>query len=222
MSWALDHLVVAARSLDEGIAWCEATLGIVPTAGGKHPLMGTHNRIFAIGSARFARAYLEIISIDPQAPPPGRVRWFDLDTPALQRSIERGPALVHWVARCASLDGELERLRNAGIDRGEAIAAERPTSAGVLRWRIAVRPDGQRLAGGALPTLIEWGDVHPADTLAPCGVALDALILRGLPTAARERLPGGVRCADDAGAPLTADLTTPRGPLTLHAPGDIR
>ena len=54
--WQLDHLVVAARSLDEGAAWCEATLGIVPGPGGKHPLMGTHNRLFPIASDRHPRA----------------------------------------------------------------------------------------------------------------------------------------------------------------------
>ena len=40
----IDHLVVAARSLDEGVAWCEATLGITPNAGGEHENYGTHNR----------------------------------------------------------------------------------------------------------------------------------------------------------------------------------
>jgi len=222
VSWELDHLVVAARSLDDGIAWCEATLGFVPQAGGKHPLMGTHNRIFAIGSARYPRAYFEIIAIDPQAPSPGRARWYDLDDPALQDTISRGPALVHWVAACTALGAELDALRQEGVERGEAIAVERATPTGLLRWHIAVRPDGRRLAAGALPTLIEWGDTHPSDTLAACGVALDGLTLRGLPAAVRTRLPGGVAVAEDVGAPLTAHLTTPHGPLTLHAPGAPR
>ena len=37
----LDHLVIMANSLDEGVAWCEATLGVTPGPGGEHPLMGT-------------------------------------------------------------------------------------------------------------------------------------------------------------------------------------
>ena len=40
---ALDHLVVACRSLDAGRAWCEATFGVAPQPGGRHALMGTHN-----------------------------------------------------------------------------------------------------------------------------------------------------------------------------------
>ena len=37
----IDHLVVAARTLVEGVAWCEATLGVVPGPGGEHALFGT-------------------------------------------------------------------------------------------------------------------------------------------------------------------------------------
>lgn len=89
MPLALDHLVLAARTLDEGVQWCEATLGIRPEAGGQHVFMGTHNRVFAIASAAFPRAYFEIIAIDPALPAPGRTRWFDLDDPALQRMLAR-------------------------------------------------------------------------------------------------------------------------------------
>jgi hypothetical protein len=70
----LDHLVVAARSLDDGVAWCEATLGVVPAAGGGHAPMGTHNRLLAVSSARFPHSYLEIVAVDPEAPAPSRPR----------------------------------------------------------------------------------------------------------------------------------------------------
>ena len=33
----VDHLVVAAESLDQGVQWCEAMLGITPQAGGEQP-----------------------------------------------------------------------------------------------------------------------------------------------------------------------------------------
>ena len=49
----LDHLVVMATTLDQGVAWCEATLGVTPGPGGEHPLMGTHNRLLSIASERF-------------------------------------------------------------------------------------------------------------------------------------------------------------------------
>ena len=83
----VDHLVVAAESLDQGVQWCEAMLGITPQAGGEHPLMGTHNRLLRLSTPQYPRAYLEIIAIDPLAKAPGRTRWFDLDDPELQRAI---------------------------------------------------------------------------------------------------------------------------------------
>jgi hypothetical protein len=208
----LDHLVVAARTLDEGVAWCEATLGIAPGAGGTHALMGTHNRLFSVASHAFERAYFEIIAIDPAAPPPGRARWFGLDG----LDLSRGPRLVNVVARTPSLDHTLAALRDAGVDAGRVLSASRATPNGLLQWRIAVRDDGCVLHGGALPTLIEWGDTHPADAMPASGVTLQALTLRGVPQSVAIALDvHGVTFADDAGAALTARLDTPRGPSDL-------
>lgn len=206
MSWTLDHLVVAAPTLADGVRWCEQTLGVTPGPGGTHPLMGTHNRLLRIATPAFPRAYFEIIAIDPQAPAPGRPRWFDLDTLALP-----APRLVHWVARCDDLAGELATLRRIGIDRGEAIVATR----GALRWRIAVRSDGARLFDGALPTLIEWGDEHPADAMADGGVRLESLSVGGLPEAVAESLPPAVVRRVEPG--LAAVLQTPRGRIVLES-----
>ena len=49
----LDHLVIMANTLNEGVAWCEATLGVTPGPGGEHPLMSTHNRLLRIDSKAF-------------------------------------------------------------------------------------------------------------------------------------------------------------------------
>ena len=46
----LDHLVVLADTLSEGVSWCEATLGVTPGPGGEHPLFGTHNRLLSIAA----------------------------------------------------------------------------------------------------------------------------------------------------------------------------
>jgi catechol 2,3-dioxygenase-like lactoylglutathione lyase family enzyme len=173
----IDHLVVAAASLDQGIAWCRTTFGFEPASGGQHPLMGTHNRVFRIDTPRFPRAYFEIIAIDPGAIDPGRVRWFDLDDAAMRASLAQGPRLVHFVASTDDAPAALERLRALGIDRGELLAAERPTPSGLLRWKISVRGDGARLFDGALPTLIEWGPLHATDNLPASGVALESLEL---------------------------------------------
>ena len=212
---AIDHLVIGARTLDEGVAWCEATLGVAPPDGGKHALMGTHNRVMSIASAGTPKAYLEIIAIDPKAPNPGRVRWFDLDSPAMQASLVQGPRLIHWVARCEDIDARCARLREAGIDRGEVLEAQRQTERGLLRWRISVRPDGARLFDGALPTLIQWGDAHPVDGMSDSGIQLQRLEAGGLPTQAQALFTTpGVRFAD--GPPsLAATLSTPKGEIHL-------
>src|SRR5204863_3079720 len=126
-------LVVAARTLDDGVAWCEASFGAVPGPGGKHPLMGTHNRLLSISSPACPRAYLEIIAIDAGAAPTGRPRWFDLDTAAMQAACASGPQLVHWVLRCDDIESRCVRWRVGGLERGEVIGAERETPQGLLR-----------------------------------------------------------------------------------------
>lgn len=208
----LDHLVVGATSLAAGAAWCEATLGVQPAGGGKHGLMSTHNRLLNLSGPGFPRCYLEIISIDPDAPPPGRTRWFDMDAPALQERLRaEGPALIHWVARVdGDLDAWLNDWRARGVDAGEVVTASRMTPAGELRWRIALRGDGRRLERGALPLLIEWGAVHPADGLTPSGVSLQEISLR-LP---QPGLLAGF--AVEAGeARLDVRLQTPLGLVSL-------
>lgn len=212
MSWALDHLVVGAATLAQGAAWCEATFGVAPATGGKHPLMGTHNLLLSLASEAFPRSYLEIIAIDPDAPAPVRRRWFDLDEPRLRAALAGAPRLTHWVARCSDLAAECAALAAAGIDRGEILAAERDTPHGLLRWRIAVRADGQRLSGGALPTLIEWGAVHPVDQLPASPLRLAALDVTPLPEIVATRLPEGVHTATT----FAAQIESPRGNVRLE------
>jgi hypothetical protein len=112
VSAVIDHLVIAADSLDQGAAWSEATFGIQPSGGGKHPLMGTHNRVIAISSESFPDCYLEVIAIDADAPPPGRPRWFGLDHPEVREAVRESPRLVHAVARTH----KIEMLQTTQID----------------------------------------------------------------------------------------------------------
>ena len=228
---ALDHLVVLAPSLASGVAWAEATLGVTPGPGGEHPLMGTHNRLLRLrtssdqATAQQGAAYLEIIAIKPAATPtlqPPERRWFDMDDPALrERGAQHGPQLVHWVARVPDLTAALLAWRELGIDRGEARAASRPTPGGLLQWQISLRPDGQRLFDGCLPTLIEWGPHHPTATMADSGLTLQSLTLQHpqatLLLAACQAIGLDEVLIADGPARLSAQLSTPGGPLTLHS-----
>lgn len=212
MSAALDHLVVLAPTLAQGEQWCEAMFGVTPGPGGRHPLMGTHNRLFRLAGKDFPQAYFEIIAIDPDAPSPGRARWFGLDAV----DLSGGPRLAHLVARSSGLDAQCAALRAIDLDPGTPVAASRETAQGRLEWRISVRDDGRLLCGGALPTLIEWGAVHPTTAMPASGVSLRSLELRGLPAAAVQILAlESAECGVDAGPAISATFDTPRGRISL-------
>jgi hypothetical protein len=219
----LDHLVVVADSLTQGVAWCEAALGVTPGPGGKHPLMGTHNRLFKIASAHSTKAYFEIIAVDDEAPPPGRPRWFGMDNPRLREAVRHVPRLVHFVASTPDLQKACRALAGMGEDVGTPVEASRATSQGELRWQITVRPDGVPQHGGALPTLIEWGAVHPTDSMEDSGVALEHLQVLALQAhLLRQRYDAlglaGIDVMEDgrwARPVMQVVLRTPRGTVTL-------
>ncbi len=144
--------------------------------------MGTHNRIFNISSPGHPRAYLEIIAINSVATsalPAGARRWFDMDDATLQQQVaQHGPQLIHWVASVPEVAASHAALAAQDIERGTIITASRPTPNGLLQWQITVREDGLRLMDGCLPTLIQWGAVHPCGSLPASGVQLQQLTLQ--------------------------------------------
>ena len=71
----LDHLVVAGATLAQAIEHFADLTGVVARPGGRHATMGTHNALVRLGP----KTYVELIAIDPDATPPTRPRWFDLD-----------------------------------------------------------------------------------------------------------------------------------------------
>jgi hypothetical protein len=219
----IDHLVVVADTLEHGAQWCESVLGVVPGPGGRHPLMGTHNRLLKIASETYPRAYFEIIAIDPEADPPKHTRWFDMDDSTLQQSVKSEPRLAHFVASTQDASAALKALTRLGIDRGELLAAERPTLEGLLKWQISVRGDGQRLFYGALPTLIQWDGIHPCESLPDSQLQLMSLsACHPRPEALRaaHAAVGLQGVAVNEGPPnLVAVLMTPKGPVTLESGG---
>jgi hypothetical protein len=233
MQTQIDHLVIAASTLEQGVAWCEENFGITPGLGGEHALFGTHNRLFKIATPQFPMAYFEIIAIHPDAVRPKKTlalhphRWFDLDEPELQNEIAKEPRLIHFVASTTDIKAARMALRMQGIDRGPAIHAERQTNKGVLHWQISVRADGQRLFDGALPTLIQWGKpeavdplrLHPRNTLPRSGVSLQSIAITH-PSA--EKLQAAYASIGLTGisisegpANIKATLKTPKGIVVL-------
>lgn len=224
MEARIDHLVVAAVNLDEGAAWCEATLGVRPGPGGEHPLMGTHNLLLRVATVNYPRAYLEILAIQPGRTSQRSPRWFDLDDDAVRDALRReGPRLLHFVASVPDVASSVAALKDAGHDRGEPLRASRMTPRGLLEWQITLREDGQRLLHGTLPTLIQWGDTHPASALPESGITLQALCAYAPAPATLERAYRAIGLqgvtVKTGATNLCAVLDTPRGRIRLQSKG---
>ncbi|MDD2925179.1 VOC family protein [Rhodoferax sp.] len=234
MKTQIDHLVIVAATLEQGVQWCEATLGVTPGPGGEHAQFGTHNRLFKIATPSQPLAYFEIIAINPEAkwPPPNAARrWFDMDDAALQAAVAVEPRLVHFVANTDNIQAARTALKTLGIDRGPVVHASRHSRRGLLQWQITVRADGQRLFNGTLPSLIQWGQpdaaeplrLHPRNSLPRSGVTLQGISVTH-PTASKLQAAydaiglDGVTLATGP-VNLTATLHTPKGVVQLHSHG---
>jgi hypothetical protein len=220
----LDHLVVSARTLDEGSQYVADALGVAPSGGGSHPLMRTSNRLLNL----WGGVYLEVIAIDPDAPEPAddtaRPRLFALDDPAVAARLESGPYLSHWVAR-------VERPKD--LPRWQAQYPERippivPMTRGDFTWGLSVPDDGafpswQHAGDGIVPTLIQWDtSLHPTERLPESGIALKTLDAvhpqAGLIAAHLDWLGAAhlIKLTATDGAPaLVAGFDTPGGLRTL-------
>ena len=208
---AIDHLVVAAATLADGIDYIAEITGVAPQPGGKHVAMGTHNALVRLAE----KVFLEIIAIDPAGTKPARPRWFELDNIALQSELTERPRLIHWVARTTDIE---RAVAHCPI----ALGTVHPMSRGGYRWRTTIPDDGALPGKGVVPTLIQW-DVprHPADSLPKSSVSIAGLAAAHPdPAAIRAALEalgleGVLPTTYDRDARLAAMLRTPRGIVTL-------
>ena len=216
----IDHIAFAAQSLDQAHAYALQRFGVKLPAGGKHPLMGTHNLVTRIAPGIF----LEFIAIDPEAPAPNRTRWFALDRLMQEGKLEDAPRLFGWVA---SLPG----LASNAIDSSQHELLE--VSRGDLRWHFFHRKDGEADAGGCLPARIDWaGGNSPVDNMQDVGLHLNQFQLAHPEMAAiRAKLDGlgwdaacpenrHVAFADAARPALTLVLDTPNGRVQIEGGGE--
>ncbi|NNE89665.1 MAG: VOC family protein [Silicimonas sp.] len=205
-SFAFDHLVVAARSLDEGVSYVEAILGAKFSPGGKHARMGTHNKLLSLGD----NAYLEVISIDPDAPKPAHRRWFNLD------AFSGAPRLMNWACRTDDLDAALEA---APPGSGKPM----PLRRGDLKWQMAVPEFGRLPYDDAMPALLEWySDARPPQMLPDLDFRMTRLdvfhpkaeaLLEAFP--ALNKLHGLVSVMPGPEKRLIATISTPMGDRIL-------
>ena len=212
-SIAIDHLVIAASTLEEGALFVQKVLGVAPQPGGKHERMGTHNCLLKLG----VKLYLEIIAIDPDAAPPSQPRWFALDSPYMRAQLREGPRLITWVARTADIE-------QRAAESVQPLGAVHLMRRGSFEWKMTIPEDGHLPGGGLVPTLIEWqGKQHPADAMVESGCLLQALggahrepdrIRRAL---ASLDLTGSMPVCYGASPRLAARIVTPFGVRTLSS-----
>lgn len=165
METKIDHLVIAARTLSQGVNYVKKILGVDMPYGGVHTKMGTHNHLMRLGKDIF----LEIIAINPDIEPPNRPRWFGLDDPFIRRQIDTQPALLTWVVNTQNIQ-ELIQRSTFSFGKAELI------SRGKLNWYFGLPEDGRLLAGGMLPYVIQWQtDKHPSVNMTDLGCNLDRL-----------------------------------------------
>lgn len=207
---ALDHVTIAAASLDSGANYLQQALGVELPPGGKHPDMGTHNRVARVGSGHF----LELIAIDPDAPAAARRRWFGLDDSAVQARLALRPRAVGWVVRTDRLD---QVLKSSPVDLGRVLSMSR----GTRTWRLTVRDDGSTAFDGLVPAFIEWSPgPHPSEAMRP-GPTLAGIVLRHPQARQLREILGALDVLDAVGAIEEAESASMRLTFRL-ASGDTR
>lgn len=188
----LDHIVVAIRSLDEGIAQFERMTGVKPAIGGRHPGRGTENALVSLGGG----SYLEIL-----APQPGA-------TLATADEPLRGIAtltIVDWAIAVPEVDAAVASLKASGFVTSLPQPGARLTPSGErLDWMTFGLPDLR-----TAPFFIRWSPNtrHPSTTT-PLGCTLARFEVHD---PAPDRLAALFRALDVGGIAVT------KGPVKTEA-----
>jgi hypothetical protein len=157
----IDHVIIAAGDLEEGMDRFEELTGVRPVFGGEHPGRGTRNALVALGP----RIYLELL-----APQEGVA------------AVEDAPGLTDltgltpwgWAASTTDLDATSTILHAGGYTVSDPMPGSRAMPDGrLLEWRAGGADEAAALGG---PFLIEWSadSPHPATT-SPSGCELQEL-----------------------------------------------
>lgn len=159
---AIDHLVMAANSLNEGTDYIFRTLGVWPQVGGEHEAMGTHNRVVRLSEG----CYLEVIAINERARKPEHPRWFEFDTYAMREQLQQKPRLITWAIRT-------DRIEELSQRSAYPLGNVKPMNRGDLYWRLTLTEDGHLPETGLVPFLIQWDKTpHPASLMQESGCGL--------------------------------------------------
>ena len=155
----IDHLVIGAATLAQGVDYVKHVLGVNIPFGGEHEKTGTHNHLMQLGDSLF----LEVIALNPQLGNADRLSWYGLDNVQVQGSIKSQPKLLTWVVNTTDISALID---NNAFNFGKPTLISR----GRLSWYFGLPDDGNLFEDGTLPYVIEWNtNEHPAVNMANLG-----------------------------------------------------
>lgn len=210
----IDHLVIGAATLKQGVAYVRDQLGVDIPFGGVHENMGTHNHLIGLGKDIF----LEVIAVNPKSKTLAQPRWYGLDDPFVGGQISKQASLLGWVVNTQNIEAF---MRQTSFSFGRIT----PISRGNLNWLFGLPRDGRLLAAGILPYVIEWqSDTHPANKMQDAGCELRGLSLYHNNAPWLEAILGAIHAQDlvqvysldlDEAPCFQAHIDTPNGLKTL-------
>jgi hypothetical protein len=147
MTLTLDHVVIAVRHLQQGIADYR-DLGFTVIYGGKHASGTTHNALVCFKDG----TYLELLALTGEKPSSGAMDFSHL--------LQYDEGVVAYALASDDLETDALALREQGIDVGDVNEGGRKREDGVeLRWKTAL------IDGSMSPFLIQ--DITPRDLRVP-------------------------------------------------------
>jgi hypothetical protein len=123
MPSGIDHIVIAMPDPEAAAAEITQRVGLAFTAGGRHPGLGTFNRIAFLGDA-----YLELMGVEDH----GEAEGWAIGAAAV-RALERGGGFATWALADETIRTTVARLQANGSQIGPVTHGSRE------------RPDGERL-----------------------------------------------------------------------------
>lgn len=154
----VDHIVIAVHDPDAAASTLDAELGLRATGGGRHPALGTFDRLVWFGDS-----YLELLGVEDEAL--AAASWIGVPALAVLRTGREG--LATWAVAVTDLAAEVAAARARGGELAGPIPGERVRPDGrVVRWMLAT---GGPLGPAEPPFLIEhdttaaeWTDAERA------------------------------------------------------------
>ena len=165
----LDHLIVAVADLDAAAEELGSSLGLEVGGGGRHPALGTRNRL-----AWWGDSYLELVTIEDAEAAAAAGNWFGAAVAGALAAGHRAGAPGAPVGLALASD---DLAADAAVTRSAEITDGQRTrlDGRIVRWRMA-RPGGaagpRAGAAGPWPTVFmiehdrtaaEWTDAERAE-----------------------------------------------------------